>query len=140
MPRLQFYSYSDQKYHYKSEVPRSLRQYIGVAFDSTGDAMYAKKFFRKYRNYIISQLPTGWDLENWYYNWYAASFVIRDNYNKLYYMSVSDVRYDQDHWIDDILLRTMSHSTDWHGGTNFRTDLLNITKDLLKLQNRRKDI
>ena len=48
-------------------------------------------------------------------------------------MSISDVRYLPNEWVDNILIRTMKHDKDWTGGMNYYTDLVNFTKDIARL-------
>jgi hypothetical protein len=132
--KTQFYSRSDGMYHYKSELPKTLQPFVNYVFSSgyyTGDDF--QSFNTKYRNAIKKMLPDGYDIYTWHKNHYDCSAVIKDSEGRFIYMSISDVRYWSNGWIDDILIRTMKHDKDWHGGQNHSTDLFNFTKDIQKL-------
>ena len=129
-----YYCKGDTTYHYKSELPSSLRPFVDYRFSSggyIGDDF--KSFNTKYRNVIKKLLPNGYEIHSWNRGHYYCSAVIKDTENRFIYMSIGDVRYFAEEWVDEILIRTMEHDKDWHGGTNHRTDLFNFTKDIQKL-------
>ena len=118
--KTQFYSRSDHMYHYKSELPKSLQPFVNYVFSSggyIGDDF--KSFNTKYKNAIKKLLPNGYE--------------IKDTDGRFIYMSISDVRYFPNEWVNDILIRTMKHDKDWTGGVNHFTDLVNFTKDIARL-------
>ena len=132
--KTKFYSMSDGMYHYKSELPKTLQPFVGYRFSSGG---YIGKDFvsfnTKFRNAIKKLLPYGYELYDWHRGHYDCSAVIKDDYGRFIYMSISDVRHFPNEWVEDILIRTMKHDKDWTGGSNHRTDLINFTKDIQKL-------
>ena len=129
-----FYSKSDQTYHYKSELPKTLQPFVNYIFSSGG---YAgddfKSFNTKYRNAIKKLLPHGYEIHSWNKGHYRCSAVIKDTNDRFIYMSIYDVRFFPNEWAEDILIRTMKHDKDWSGGINHRTDLINFTKDIQRL-------
>lgn len=132
--KLRFYSKTDGMYHCKSDLPKSLHPFVNYVFSSgcyAGDDF--KSFNTKYRNVIKKLLPNGYEIHSWNKGHYYCSAVIKDTEDRFIYMSIGDVRYCVDEWVDDILIRTMEHDKDWHGGPNHRTDLFNFTKDVQKL-------
>lgn len=132
--KTRFYSRADGMYHYKSELPKSLQPFVNYVFSS---GVYAGDDFQsfniKYRNVIKKMLPNGYEIYSWHKNHYACSAVIKDSAGRFIYMSISDVRYFPNEWVNDILIRTMKHEKDWTGGQNHRTDLINFTQDIQKL-------
>lgn len=69
-------------------------------------------------------------------NHYQFSAVMQSNRtNQFYYISISDVRYFNNEWADNILYRTMEHEKDWTGGTNLYSSLENLSQELLNLDN-----
>lgn len=121
-------------YHNKSELPKTLQPFVGHMFSSggyIGDDF--KSFNTKYKNVIKKLLPNGYELHSWSRGHYYCSAVIKDTEGRFIYMSIGDVRYWPNEWVEKILIRTMKHDKDWTGGTNHRTDLVNFTKDIQKL-------
>ena len=121
-------------YHYKNELPKTLQPFVDYTFSSgcyAGDDF--QSFNTKYRNAIKKMLPDGYQIHSWHKNHYECSAVIKDSEGRFIYMSISDVRYWPNEWVNDILIRTMQHDKDWHGGPNHRTDLINFSKDIQKL-------
>ena len=78
-------------------------------------------------------MPNGYEIHSWNKGHYDCSAVIKDNVGRYIYMSISDVRYFINNWIDNILIRTMKHEKDQTGGDNHYTDLINLTKDIARL-------
>lgn len=75
-------------------------------------------------------------------NHYEFSAVMQSNTTKsFYYISISDVRFWDNEWANNILYRTMEHDKDWHGGSNHYTNLQELANNLEKLnKNFEKDI
>ena len=132
--KLKFYSRRDNMYHHKNELPKTLQPFVGYQFSSgsyIGEDFVS--FNTKYRNAIKKLLPNGYELHSWNRGHYDCSAVIKDIDGRFIYMSIGDVRYWPNEWVDNILIRTMKHDKDWTGGSNHRTDLLNFTKAIQKL-------
>ena len=67
----QTYYCKDGVYHYKSELPATLRPYVDYMFSSggiTGDDYIS--FQRKYKNYLNKILPDGYNIHSWNKNHY----------------------------------------------------------------------
>ena len=129
----QNYYCKDGKYHQKSEIPATLRPFVDYHFssgDTTGSDYLS--FQRKYKNYLTKILPEGAVIHKWNKNHYEFSAVIERN-GKFAYVRIDDVRYWPNAWFTNILVRTMAHDTDWHGGPNHDASLFNLTEELNKL-------
>jgi len=57
----------------------------------------------------------GINIHKFYPNHFEWSAVLEKG-GKFVYVSISDVRWWD--WYDDVLIRTMAHAEDWHGGSN----------------------
>ena len=101
-----------------------LKKYLNYEFSTgcyTGEDY--KSFQRKYINYLKSiAKENGWKLVNVGKNHYefSAFFKFEDKY---VYLSISDVRFWQNAWYNDILIRTASSNRDYRGGNNYYTTL-----------------
>ena len=127
------YYCKDGVYHYKSELPATLRPYVDYIFSSggiTGDDYIS--FQRKYKNYLNKILPDGYNIHSWNKNHYEFSAVIEHN-GKFAYMSIPDVRHWQNQWFTNILVRTMEHEKDWRGGMNQYASLFNLVNKIQQL-------
>ena len=101
-----------------------LKKYLDYEFSSgcyTGEDY--KSFQRKYINYLKSiAKENGWKLVNVGKNHYEFSAFFKFE-NKYVYLSISDVRFWQNAWYNDILIRTASSDRDYRGGYNYYTTL-----------------
>lgn len=88
-----------------------------------------KSFNKKFKNVVKKLLPDGFIIHKWYMGHYYITVVIKSKSEKFIYMSIPDVRWNDD-WVDKILIRTMEHANDWRGGVNRYTSLFTLTKDL----------
>lgn len=101
-----------------------LKKYLDYEFSTgcyTGEDY--KTFQRKYINYLKSiAKENGWELVNVGKNHYefSAFFKYEDKY---VYFSISDVRFWQNEWYNNILIRTASSDRDYRGGRNYYTTL-----------------
>ena len=128
-----YYCKGDQTYHYKSEVPATLRPFVDYRFSSGGiTGSDYKSFQTKYKNFIKKNLPEGYSIEKWNPNHYQFSCVLGKN-GRYVYMSISDVRYFQNEWFQNILVRTMKHDSDWTGGPNQYASIFNLMKKIEKV-------
>lgn len=102
-----------------------LRKYLGYEFSSgcyTGDDY--KAFQSKYLNYLKAMCRENhWRLVNVGKNHYCFSAFIKSAENKCVYISISDVRYFNNEWYNNILIRTAKNETDYRGGFNYHTSL-----------------
>lgn len=128
------YCKGDGTYHYKSDLPQTLRPFVDYRFSSgsiTGDDF--KSFSKKFKNAIKKMLPEGYAIHSWNNNHYCASGVIKTPENNFIYISISDVRFFPNEWFSDILIRSMKHAEDWTGGPNRRTTLFTFSEDVQKI-------
>ena len=132
---MNYYCKGDRTYHYKSEIPSSLRPFVDYEFSSGGVAGDDFKAFNtKFKNAIKKLLPAGYSLHSWNKGHYECSGVIKTPDDKFIYMSISDVRFFPNEWFTEILIRTMKHDKDWTGGFNHYTTLFTLTKDIAELR------
>ncbi len=130
-----FYCRGDGQYHYKNELPASLRSFWDYTFSSgvvAGDDF--KSFNTKFKNAIKKALPAGYVIHDWHKNHYECSWVVKTPSNHFIYSSVSDVRFFPNEWATDILIRTMKHDKDWSGGHNQRTSIFSYAADLERIE------
>ena len=123
--------YDGIMYH-KSDMYPGLRKYVGYNFAYTVSSQ--DSFFRILKNAIKKKLPARWTIEQWRTNWFECTGVLRDDKGRYVYLHVFDIRFNQDNWIDDILIRIMKHDHDWVGGPNHKADIFNLDKQLLRLR------
>ena len=131
---MQIYCKSDNKYHYKNELPTTLKPFFNYRFSSgpiTGEDF--NSFNTKYKNVIKKLLPIGYTIHSWKGGHYESSGVISTPDNKYIYIGFSDVRFFPNEWISNILIRTMNSPKDWTGGINHSTSLFTFTEDIRKI-------
>lgn len=116
---------------------KDLEKYVNYEFSSgcyTGDDY--KSFQAKYINYLKSLCKNNhWRLVNVGKNHYCFSAFIKSAENKCVYISISDVRYFSNEWYDHILIRTAENETDYRGGFNNYTTLLDLEGTAAELLN-----
>ena len=127
-----WYSRYDGVMYHKSDIYPGLRKYVGYNFAYDQNAQYS--FFRILKNAIKKKLPARWTIEQWRTNWFECTGVLKDDKARYVYLHIFDIRYWQNGWIDDILIRTMEHDKDWVGGPNRKADIFNLDKQLLQLR------
>lgn len=127
-----FYSRADGIHYWKSDFPASLRPFLNYEF-YLGSVEAYNSFERKYKNYIKKNLPNGYTLQDFRKHYFEFSAVIKTPENKFIYISIPDVRYWYNEWATDILIRTMEHEKDWHGGRNQYTSLPNLMNKLTEI-------
>ena len=78
-----------------------------------------KEFARDFKKAIKKELPHNFELVNFNVMHFCLSgFLYCDQTDAYVYFSISDVRYFQDDWINNVLIRTAEHEKDYSGGTN----------------------
>lgn len=75
----------------------------------------------------------GWKLVNVNKNHYCFSAFIKSKSNKCVYLSISDVRYFDNDWYKNILVRTAKNEVDYKGGFNNYTTLDNLENKIAQL-------
>lgn len=133
---MNIYSPSSHKYYHMSDIPKTLRPYYGYRFSSGGTTGEDFRVFAvKFKNVIKKLLPDGYNIKQVNYNHYEMSIVVTNPCAKLIYVRISDVRFWQDAWLTDILIRGMADENDWSGRhfSNKITDLFTFTEDIQKI-------
>lgn len=114
---------------------KDLEKYIDYEFSSgcyTGDDY--KSFQTKYINFLRSICKQNhWQLVNVGRNHYCFSAFIKSAENKCVYVSISDVRFFNNEWYSNILIRTAKNEQDYHGGFNHRTTLKELEMKAMEL-------
>ena len=111
-----------------------LKKYLNYEFSSgcyTGEDY--KEFERKYISYLKTICKeNGRKFVRALKNHYEFSAFLEVNYHFIY-VSISDVRFFQNEWYNNILIRTAKSDIDYTGGSNHYTDLPSITTNILNL-------
>ena len=82
-----------------------------------------ESFQSKYRNFLKKICnENNFELVSFNKNHYCFSAFIKGN-DKYVYLSISDVRYFQNEWYTNILVRSASDDRDYTGGQNYYTNL-----------------
>jgi hypothetical protein len=116
---------ADQKEN--SSKNSGIEKWLGFRFESSsGLTSEFAEFARDFKNHIKRSLPVGSELVNWSRGHFEVSGFVKRS-NKFVYFSISDVRFWQDSWFDNILIRTAEHEKDWTGGSNQSTKLPEFT-------------
>lgn len=90
------------------------------------------QFARDFRYGLYHLLGEKYKIEKWLKGHFEVSGFIRNTEtDKLAYFSISDVRFFQDRWLNNVLVRTAQDTKDYKGGTNQYTELENI-RDLVR--------
>lgn len=111
--------------------------YSGTYIHENGMTKETKSFFKRLKNALAEQMGDQYEIIGGKMNWYTTSgFVKHKETGKLVYFSISDVRFSQDRWIDDILIRTAQHDKDWTGGSNNYTELTSFKENVENLLKR----
>ena len=99
-----------------------------------GDVEY-RQFQTKFRNYLKTILPEGWELAEFHKNWFCCSAFFR-NGDKYIYLSLSDVRgCNMSRLFDSILVRTARDCKDFTGGGNNYVHIDELPGFLKKMEN-----
>ena len=109
-----------------------VKDYRNVSFESSCERtpQYAE-FERACKRELKKQCAErGINLHSFYGSHFEWSAVLERG-GKFVYVSISDVRYWN--WYDDVLIRTMEHDKDWHGGQNNRCSFNEIGEKAVEL-------
>ena len=112
-----------------------LRKYLDYEF-STG--CYTGKdylsFQRKYISYLKMLCYNNvWEITKVCKGHYEFSLFIKDCNGNYVYLSISDVRFWKNEWYNNILVRTAADDNDYHGGSNYYTNLLCLPDTIRRL-------
>ena len=110
----------------------TIEQYNGYAFKSSCEKTPEYAAFEKQcKKELKAQCEkAGFNLHSFHPNHFCWSAVLEKD-GKFIYVSLSDVRYCK--WYNDVLIRTMAHDKDWHGGNNNRCAFNEIGDTALRL-------
>lgn len=89
---------------------------------STGPTQEFSQFARDFKKHITNALPVRTELVKWSRGHFCISGFVKRGISFVYF-SISDVRYFQDDWYNNILIRTAKHEKDYLGGSNNYTSL-----------------
>ena len=115
----------------KKTLLNTLKEYIGYEFSS---GSYIGEDYKKFENIYIRYLKkiakaNGWVIAKELKNHYEFS-VFFESDNKFVYMSIPDVRFFQNEWYNNILIRTAGNIQDYHGGPNNYTSLKTLEQKI----------
>jgi len=103
------------------------KKWVGFDFNRNGwstshenKSIALEQWVRDTRSDIRTMLKgTGWQLQSWRGNWFTASgFLYNEQLDRHVYISVSDIRFWQDEWYHNLLIRTANSNEDYTGGRN----------------------
>ena len=117
------------------KVESFLKKWQDVVFEDMGGqtSPQYKKFETGFRS-VLKDLSPNLELHSFSKNHYECSAVMKDvRTGKFKYVSISDVRYWPNEWMNKILIRTMKHDKDWTGGMNMYSSLSSLAKNLERL-------
>ena len=105
-----------------------LKKYFGYEFSSgcyTGEDY--KIFERKYLKHIKNICEDfSWEFVKGNKGHYFCSAFVKNKQNSFVYISIEDVRYRQDEWFGNVLVRTAKDEKDYRGGQNNYCGLSNL--------------
>ena len=113
---------------------QELQKYLHYEFSTgaiTGEDY--KTFERKYISYLKGICKqNNWDFIKANKNHYCFSAFLKVK-GRYIYLSISDVRYFENEWYKNILIRTAQNDRDYTGGSNHYTNLESLETNILKL-------
>ena len=88
--------------------------------EGVGENDEMRQFFRDFRSDMKANLKnTGLKIYEMKKNYYDVTFIVsNEEETKFIYVSLGDMRYNPK-WNVHILYRSMAHSKDWSGGSNY---------------------
>ena len=87
------------------------------------DSTEGRRNERKYINYLRGlSKENGWEFVKTNKNHYCFTAFVKKN-NRYVYISVSDVRFNQNAWYYNVLIRRAEHEKDYTGGRNIYVPL-----------------
>ena len=119
------------------KIDSFLRQYYDKEIEDYGGIASPeyKEFERNYKS-VLKEIAKeiNFTLYKFNGNHYEFSCVMQNNVTgNFYYISISDVRFWNNEWANNILYRTMANDHDWTGGMNHYSTLKNLAENLVNL-------
>ena len=104
-----------------------VRDYINTEFESAGyRTQQYVQFERLCKKELKKQIAErGINLQSFHGNHFEWSAVLERG-GKFVYVSIGDVRFWD--WYERVLVRTMAHEKDWHGGRNHFCSFDNVAE------------
>lgn len=104
-------------------------KWMGVRFES--DSVKTQQFLnfaRDFRSDLTTiARKTRWIVHSFSVgHFYISGFFKNVDTGKFVYFSISDVRFFQDEWCSNMLIRSAGHDADYTGGKNHYTALVNL--------------
>ena len=115
---------------YKVKAKKFIKDWNNKDLDTWQDQVIFKKFNRQF----INLMKTIWDVDNKSFKWwfYYSSWFITI-WDKIVYVSISDVRHFNNEWITHVLYRTAKDLKDYTWWSNNYSSLENLEDNILQL-------
>jgi hypothetical protein len=111
-----------------------MKQWKGYVFESSSTRTEEfKKFDKDLKSFIKKELNDFTILKKSKGHFELFIFAENKTTKKIVYISISDVRFFQDSWLNNILIRTAKSDVDYTGGSNNYTSLENLNKTAISL-------
>jgi len=119
----------------ESEKRTGIEKWLGFTFESSSGLTEEFSLFNKeIKKYIKENLDSTLELVNWNRMHFEFSGFIRNKKTKkIVYFSCSDIRYFNDAWYDDLLIRTAENEKDYTGGSNNSCKIAELSKKAKEL-------
>lgn len=104
-------------------------KWLGVRFESDSVKTqqflnFARDFRADLRSICKNTRWMVWEADTNHF--YISGFFKNIDTGKFIYFSISDVRFFQDEWYSNMLIRSAGHDADYTGGMNHYTALVNL--------------
>lgn len=119
----------------KATSKEGIEQWLDYRFESScSTTEELRAFARDFKKAVKGSLPVGCVLADWNRGHFEVFGFISKN-GKYVYFSISDVRFWQNEWHDNILIRTAKDIKDYTGGSNCYTSLKDFKANVERLLN-----
>ena len=113
-----------------------MKEWLGTKFKSSCYRTdQFDNFARDFKNYLKKMLANDYEIIFKKGHFELFGFLKNKKTGKYAYFSISDVRYWQDEWFYNVLIRSAKNEKDFFGGTNQYCTLENIKIEADKLTN-----
>ena len=104
---------------HKASTKAGIESWLGYTFESSSGLTEPFAQFSRQMKKELTKRMTGYDLISYSRgHFYFSAFLKNQANEKLVYVNCSDVRYSQDAWYKNLLVRTAKHDKDYTGGSN----------------------
>lgn len=103
--------------------------------EGTDETDEMKQFFRDFRSDLKKILKdTNFKIYQMKKNYYDVSCIISSlDETKFIYLSLGDMRFNFNHWFEQVLVRTMKNPQDYSGGMNHYCSVVEILETIESL-------